>query len=1142
MYDYKSGCSCLPSRVLKSCRVSVASAKKTRCLGMPLRFSDKEVNLLRDDALPRPPERRCQSIALRTYARTAPDPSPAQNSADSADSLAAPGMPSDASPYVAEYHPSPNKQKARAQGPRSGSNSGGTGHTTCFPSSCLCSCASGMKRSRCAPPTSLRCRRRDHVPVKPAPWTSQYLAVDIGVLEFVRRLFVNLPPNNTAFCNTLEGFLASRGYKLTTKDTLRVRFANALEWYTTLRTMVGNEIDKLLNATRQILRGDEISDPPATPAHSSRCPIRARCFPSRGATFPPSVSPQRRFPAPAPRAGPGPGHAHRAHVSEETDSEDEGAGERPIPSPTPPPRTRPSDYLISRCPACFGGLEHDALPTSGHRDRPRPPSYASPTRFVSEATAQKMDEHVETVRPPNLPKRSNHGGEEEADGYEGEMQAADEKREAASTQFFDDTGLMAIYVAHDRVLWLVNMRTPGEKQYYASRPARNAFPAPAPQHPRGGALRYSMSATSFLRQVWVFWAGTSTASSSRCLSSTPSCTAGRASLYIIHSSVVVLVSRTERDASAFGIPSASLFLICEVAGYHNRLHTIDSQIEHADKASLGRLGSWLGKRREAERDLAECRIEEDVLREEWKKQVAAQTKPAQSTAVKDTRKAPRSKKSILARKRVNALFQSMTVLRDALGDPDLTAHVLLDYYAARMNAKVMKDRLRQRLREHKFELDLIERSFRCSRSENQKNDHAGAAIKRREPTISNTVKEYNKLCADHRVADPEQEGPRRRGGTESHSCQRYFPVGRRRRDLARHGPRRGHSACSMARRRQSAGWNPRDAAEGPLPNEEAPRLKRENADTCRLVRHGVGGGIGDDEDCSRFVSQCAPAQCSISYKLRRKELLGTISGVTASYGNGQDSDEEGNSDDDEGRAQTTRRRRGGTSCCMTTVQQMKVDNGGEAIKAGPRMVLTDFFQRAAAVAGACAARVRGLLAKRKRDMANIDETRYSDPDFGDVNWELDQTFGEVSEWLESYLDKHEEAKEGDGEVPAGIRASAEADSDGVVIVFNIGFSLTICTQALQYLILCATDLAKKWEPPDSPDRRPENQPHQLSLALSSCFSTTISPTRLGAGWGGMQIIQRDDLRSQIKIDSGWKPENWKDGGERVDETGSWGET
>ncbi|KAJ7809304.1 hypothetical protein B0H14DRAFT_2379858 [Mycena olivaceomarginata] len=43
------------------------------------------------------------------------------------------------------------------------------------------------------------------------------LTVDIGVLEFVRQLFVNLPPNNTTFCNTLEAFLASQGYKLTTK-------------------------------------------------------------------------------------------------------------------------------------------------------------------------------------------------------------------------------------------------------------------------------------------------------------------------------------------------------------------------------------------------------------------------------------------------------------------------------------------------------------------------------------------------------------------------------------------------------------------------------------------------------------------------------------------------------------------------------------------------------------------------------------------------------------------------------------------------------------------------------------------------------------------------------------------------------------
>jgi hypothetical protein len=52
------------------------------------------------------------------------------------------------------------------------------------------------------------------------------LAVDLQVLDFVARLFVNLPPNNTAFCNTLEGFLSSRGYKLATKASRRRLFAD----------------------------------------------------------------------------------------------------------------------------------------------------------------------------------------------------------------------------------------------------------------------------------------------------------------------------------------------------------------------------------------------------------------------------------------------------------------------------------------------------------------------------------------------------------------------------------------------------------------------------------------------------------------------------------------------------------------------------------------------------------------------------------------------------------------------------------------------------------------------------------------------------------------------------------------------------
>ncbi|RDB22451.1 hypothetical protein Hypma_010173 [Hypsizygus marmoreus] len=43
------------------------------------------------------------------------------------------------------------------------------------------------------------------------------LAVDLKVLDFVTSLFVNIAPNNTAWCKTVETFLSKQGYKLTTQ-------------------------------------------------------------------------------------------------------------------------------------------------------------------------------------------------------------------------------------------------------------------------------------------------------------------------------------------------------------------------------------------------------------------------------------------------------------------------------------------------------------------------------------------------------------------------------------------------------------------------------------------------------------------------------------------------------------------------------------------------------------------------------------------------------------------------------------------------------------------------------------------------------------------------------------------------------------
>ncbi|KAI5988240.1 hypothetical protein F5J12DRAFT_907708 [Pisolithus orientalis] len=45
--------------------------------------------------------------------------------------------------------------------------------------------------------------------------------------------------------------------------------------------------------------------------------------------------------------------------------------------------------------------------------------------------------------------------------------AADERLQKASTQFFSDTGVMALLCHHDHVIYLANMTSAGERQHYA---------------------------------------------------------------------------------------------------------------------------------------------------------------------------------------------------------------------------------------------------------------------------------------------------------------------------------------------------------------------------------------------------------------------------------------------------------------------------------------------------------------------------------------------------------------------------------------------------------------------------------------------------------------------------------------------------
>src|SRR5882724_9093053 len=53
------------------------------------------------------------------------------------------------------------------------------------------------------------------------------------------------------------------------------------------------------------------------------------------------------------------------------------------------------------------------------------------------------------------------------DNCEKTFEAADSRCQKSSTQFFSDTGSMAIICRHDQVLFVANMKSAGEKQFHS---------------------------------------------------------------------------------------------------------------------------------------------------------------------------------------------------------------------------------------------------------------------------------------------------------------------------------------------------------------------------------------------------------------------------------------------------------------------------------------------------------------------------------------------------------------------------------------------------------------------------------------------------------------------------------------------------
>jgi hypothetical protein len=98
---------------------------------------------------------------------------------------------------------------------------------------------------------------------------------------------------------------------------------------------------------------------------------------------------------------------------------------------------------------------------------------------MNETELKEMEEYIEELCSVQLPKMKTTLNDQ-ADSVEKGMKvpvsvpeacndsftAADEKWQKASTKRFADTGLMALLCRHDRVLFIANMTSAGEWQYY----------------------------------------------------------------------------------------------------------------------------------------------------------------------------------------------------------------------------------------------------------------------------------------------------------------------------------------------------------------------------------------------------------------------------------------------------------------------------------------------------------------------------------------------------------------------------------------------------------------------------------------------------------------------------------------------------
>ncbi|KAJ8487070.1 hypothetical protein ONZ45_g14459 [Pleurotus djamor] len=507
--------------------------------------------------------------------------------------------------------------------------------------------------------------------------------------------------------DALEEFLRGQGFRLSGEDTLRRRFANAHQFYNCLQHKVLALIDSKISELQELEA--PISEPHVEDGLENESDEPA----DEGA---PPTTPARE----------------RHHRSTEDSA--------PAPSPVNPfedPAThdRPSSYLRRRCPACFGGkfpfnglqgpdviVCIDACFTQKRRPSEKDPVLRHPRSvFIPDAITCSMEAYVNNIRGTHQPTTQLGDNEEDTRderlpisnavlaGCEKSFTAADDSRQKSSSQFFDSTALMGLLCRHDRVLWLVNMTSAGEKQHYAFTLIETLFqhiPMSMSHHRRLFVLDMQVHHDDRLNLM-------------------------NLGSWLSRKQILANEKRDEAEQALRSTGKPVDILRTEWA----------AQVTEQTKP-LSRQSKDKGK--SAVQEALRLMKARDVLRERvgTLQAIIADLSSDDYDVVDAEASLPRVKASL---RKAEDEYNRKCSLLDAQDEQRLRYLIRSPYINLRMNTLAVKTRLRDNLRKRRFEIAPLERTHRRKALDENLRRHTQDAIHRREPGLQSLARQYNTM-------------------------------------------------------------------------------------------------------------------------------------------------------------------------------------------------------------------------------------------------------------------------------------------------------------------------------------------------------------------------------------------------------------